>query len=477
MKRLNSAGEDWRESDIGWRRAGRKVSGLLRRFALPCVVASALLLFSQATFAWDCSAWRKELPSLILRDVRIDVRNENFAWGLMSSGYSIRFIRIDNAIAQLSETEVPFAFQAEQCTVAELLSALSEHYSRAWKQDAESGVLWVYPKEFDLGLLDEMTVSFEEPKVAIPMRSGLLDPHFDGKQFDHAYSRLGPSGIMRGQFPIYRFAEYVVDVPDGRHSLRTILNLACVASPSQAFVLDFFPPIRRAESEKMTRQDIIISTDSIERPSSLPAALEAYATRYLGATPGETLEKRSLSRHLSSPDPDVRRAAQHYVELTEQVGFETEYVADDTLSLEENLWYALAYDRYDKMSHEGFPRVSLYIGGHVSEHFLRNAPDSHLVLLLAIERARIERDDVWLKWLSARKFSPDELRGLEHEVLYIARRSEMVWKALRDSENPTFIDTGGWADSFMAKEYPQPFVGPFNRPHAKELATEVPKAE
>lgn len=425
--------------------------------------AFLMLLWTSHAVASGYSVWRTELPSLVLNDVDIDAENEERLWQLLSYRYLIRPVRVDWLAQPLSEE--PFTFRAAQCTIGGLLDAVAERYGRSWSLDEESGVLWVCPKGFDLTQLDLAPATFEKPLLGVPMRSGMFDGYIEGLKQDRLSIEMGPFGIIRGYYPYYRFAEYAVDIPRGEHTLRDLINLSCEASPSQSFIVRYYRGM--PTQDKSTYIEIDIATDSITLAVPVSPALHAYASRYLGVEADVEINTATLAKRLSHSDPKLRLFAQHYVEMTETI-YSQNYAPDGRLSQVENLWYALAYDRYDKMSNEGFPRVSDFIGNTVTEDFLLTHPDNHLVLLLALERARIEQNYAWLRILEERKFQPDQLHGLEREVSYIARRCEMVWNALRDPNNEIFIDTEGWAPAFLDTLYPKPFEGFMKLPHPKE---------
>jgi len=415
---------------------------------------------------WDCTAWRKVLPSIQLSDVAIEVAAEKEVWDYLSQTYSLQpnriiywvdFVETNDALKERANRT--FSFSAESCTVADILDAIAARYDLKWIQDEKTGVLWAYPAEFDLERFDRITVEIERPLVAVPMRSEILDQYIDRRTLGSMRLDSGPSGYY-----LYHFVQYAVDIPRGTHSLREVLNLACSSSPTQFFEMQYmYTPASYPATETKKWEQLTIYPDSIRsQPSPANEVLAAYASRYLGVADGANVDAETLGQRLSSPDPAKRRSAQHYVELTELKNWK-QYQPHEELSLIQNLWYALACDRYDKMSQEGFPRVSPYIQENVSDEFLLSCPDSHLVLLLGLERARIERDFSWLKVLQGRTFKPEELAGLEHEVLYIARRCGVIWNALRQPESEYFIATGGWAASFMEEDYPEPYDGPYRK--------------
>jgi len=398
-------------------------------------------------------AWDEALPELELAKVKVEGEHmSDFLVTFMRQ----HFLRINYFFSSSLRAKGPFAYEAENVTVREVLDAVCSHYGVQWSSDADSGVLWVLPigKSVD-DLLYPKTV-IDNPWPGMPMLNDLLTrvgrSFFQHRADEPDVKPLGLYVTQRGTSYMAMF-DYPVNISPGTYSVSEVLRYCLTLSPSFAFsiwddedeIIEGYKvyaidpislTVSTCDDEAAGRKLLfrLLADNSDTRPQEVLKALLKDPNRF----PFSTYLAWALCR---GPDFIYQQALLAATTFSENVT-----VINGFFFFGCNFWtcrYPLWISEYG---------ATLLNEGNYTEE----APSLVLPLLFSIVRTIEDREEqraLLAKFSTMRSFEATELKGIEVQVGRAAYLNEQIWQALVDRESDIYIDTGGWAVGFLPPEY------------------------
>ncbi len=430
-----------------------------RNYHMRNAFLAALFLFLScvqclAQFIVD-SPWDRNLSRLNV--VEIDVRTESVeeAWQRFQNEYAVRSILCCAPGHTWPKRE--FAFAGASATVKDFLDALCQTYDGQWQHDERTGVIWVFPKGVSYSSLLPQEVRVESDIHAMPMLDGVL-----AKCRASQYRNPNHPEIEEAReafYPQYRGSaapyNYAVAIAQGTYSMRDILNLCAARMPGMTFYIGY-------DGLRMPIFPVPVTKDVFH--FNMRDGIGDFAARELGKANVNLRDSECAAllyrEKMASGTVRERWAARYFC------GAATLFPAmeawfDASIPDESGIWAALGI--IDLKVHVDFPpedsrlpmppSLDRYLRAYLTPARLSDG-EARTVLLAGLEMYRASFEavpDEILSALHARKFTPEQLTGVEFELARIASYNEDIRKMLSDPANPNYIDTGGFCD-FLKRE-------------------------
>jgi hypothetical protein len=243
------------------------------------------------------SKWDAGLPAVELRDVHLQADSLNDSWQKQLGQLGVRTVLYK---PDLLKTQSKFVFDAEQCTVRNVLDAVVAAYPDfTYTQDGQTGVIWLHPKSVPYTSILGEKVKVRRTEIGVPMLTGVLDnlAHFES---------LGVESPVRHSSNVLGTYDYPVDLPSGIYSVRDILNLCCIANPTRTFFA--WPDGKSTGVEPHL-------VDSFWKDGKPPSTVVAYWQSEVDNPNQGAPTEAQLTTALASNNPQTRWAARNYLSL------------------------------------------------------------------------------------------------------------------------------------------------------------------
>lgn len=416
-------------------------------------VALLLILVSASFKTWgqfiDSSSWDHALPTFELEKVEVHGNHITEVWQTLQDSFFIRanLYFVDQSYWPNNR----FEFSGSSVTVGEILDALCQTYKSQWRQDAKTGIIWIFPEALTYEKLLPKLIEVSENLPAIPMAGKLWEVIRDA-QFSNpkapALDELRESVFLGGWTARYlNTYNYCVAIRKGTYSFRDFVNLCACRNPGIAF----YAASDGVRTEIIPRR---FGHTDWNQPS-LPCMTKFWEREIGPITQGRPMLD-ILQETLASDSPRLRWAARCFC-LATGMQWDLERGLASLATNEKSMWTALALVDIS-VRDDGIPRE--ISGGKKmnldTEKYLRSCltperlasgePKTVLLSCLELVRAGYEFPKEILSVVRSRKFTPDQLKGIEFELARIASYNEEIRKMLIDPANPNYIDTGGFCD-------------------------------
>jgi hypothetical protein len=387
-----------------------------------------LLCNSSAADAVSRPKWDDCLLAAELGDVDANAIGVAGAWHEMGVRYLLRANLYMDAAAVPDTT--PFVYRKAKATGKDLFEALLTAYPRfTYTQDPTTGIIWFHPRS-----VKYIDILSQKVKVApganyVPMYTAvyvplckLLAPNIiDSRESAGGLSEAGDAST--GKPPIPYPWSYDVNVPEGVHTVREILDMCCAANPTKAFLV-------QPQSGRQDTLVIALKTLVSANPLILPRveAVQFWELNVGKLTNGAP-SYAEVRAAMSDPDPGKRCAASLYVEASMR-NYVPQYMIDQAVSSEQAVWTALGmqYARWRGPEDTTFlttmfPRLS---------KDLQKIENPALALLAAMQLTREKQTSGYLDGIvSNHSYTEGEIAAIRPELVRMARSSKAVRERLR----------------------------------------------
>jgi hypothetical protein len=366
-----------------------KLLGQLVRSACAAVALYAATITGTMA-APEFTPWDRQLPEARLTDVHLRAQSLEDAWQRISKEAFVRSVLL---VRDTSRVTGEFRYDSSAGSVRSLLDALVRSYPDfKWQQDAQSGVIWILPKDMPMSGALPQAVVVNADQYGIPLLNGVILPLVRNGGLHLGLDRV--SAALRNTF------NYSIDIPAGNYSLREILNLACGANPTKSFY------IRVTDSASAITPYNMVSDESGNLLSNIQGLW-----RLTGTSASEPLTlvniRALLPKALADGDWRVRRAARWTLEASVWL-----IPFDDWLTTvpdaDQTVWLALALTDILARDAEATERAAVEkLKMRADSAFIQTAP-APLALYASLEIFRLAEDDAPLRKFAARRLSGAE---------------------------------------------------------------------
>jgi hypothetical protein len=355
-----------------------------------------------------------------LNNVEINAVFLQDAWKQIATDFLLRSVLV---VSDNSLTNTPFIFKAGHCSGAELLDTLAASYRDfMWTQDSNTGVIWFHPKNLALADILSPKIRIADEQLGVPMQTGILEAIEDI-----------PNGIRVKQWGtgFTNTFNYPVDLQAGEYSVRDLLNTCCVANPNKTFYIQVFQN-REPQFTVISAVNLLPKHSVSNKPTAPRPGILLFWTLEIGKLTEPVPTNEQIVAELANPDPKIRWAACMYTEamLDTPWSFPFDELMNKSQPQEQALWVCLgAINVFVHLEEVGEPDAIKKMQT-VGKDFFENG-DPNLAVLVAVELAKLAKDNTALNIVSQRKLNPGALARIKSEINYSARVSSKVRDALR----------------------------------------------
>jgi hypothetical protein len=342
--------------------------------------------------------WDRELLNVVLKDVDLEGDSIEQVWQAMSSTYQIRSSLYFNV---RPEPVKEVRLQRSACTVRELYDWLVEVYpTMTWSHDSDAGIVWFYPRALSPQELLADRAVIPHAMRGARVLSDVLDPLALEQGFG-LFSR----GVARRNT-----LDYSVDIPEGRYSIKEILDLCASANPKTCFFAFGH------NAELIITPLTIINRNPVPGP---PGAVAFWRT-YVETSDNRAPTEKDILVAMSSPDRRVRWAGQMYFSML-HLSFSSDRLirgAEGPSALAAAIGVVNLMVRDTTIATH---RVALAtIDRELTDEFLETG-DPQLALLGALQLARVKKDTSKLEKLTTRALPETVVKPILSDIHRILR--------------------------------------------------------
>ena len=380
------------------------------------------------------SKWDENLLAVELGDVSVKANNMAGAWDEMTAIYLLRMnLYMD---ATVISYEKPFDFHKEKATGKDVLDGfLATYSSYTYTQNAETGIIWIYPKGKNYNDILNQKVRVIHKANHVPMYTDiyiplckLLAPNVINPS--DLPEQEGEIDLSTGKPPIPYSWLYDVDLPTGDYSVREILDFCCAANPTKAFLI-------RPASREQNAALVIFPKDILSPNPLLPPRVEAikFWEFEIGQPTNGIPSLEEVREAMSDPNPEKRSAASFYIEAS-MLNYSTLTLIGKADGSDQAVWtalgvrYALWRDEttnfFTRMT-QAFPRL---------REDLKEIKNPDLALLASLQLTIEKQDTSDLDAIvNKHTYTEKEIISIKPELTRMARSSKAVRDKLKEMKS------------------------------------------